>query len=246
MIVAACPIRISRKSRSRSIASALLTIYHAAERAPAPDLIVLGACREPATAATETAPASEAMCTGFRETIAGAAREWGVWIALGYTRISDGATTPAATVFDPDGDAWIRHPRLRPRLHETDSAWSLRSTSMGAWALSADAVGPGGAVTAPPDAAGLALLPVYAEAGPISLAALQTAARQASSAVCFARAEPPSADGKPRAGLAAAIVGADGAVLARLDGCDDGQAVADLEIPPADPVPPLEEAEHVE
>jgi hypothetical protein len=166
MIVAACPIRISRKSRSRSIASALLTIYHAAERAPAPDLIVLGACREPATAATETAPASEAMCTGFRETIAGAAREWGVWIALGYTRISDGATTPAATVFDPDGDAWIRHPRLRPRLHETDSAWSLRSTSMGAWALSADAVGPGGAVTAPPDAAGLALLPVYAEAGP--------------------------------------------------------------------------------
>jgi CBS domain-containing protein len=96
---------------------------------------------------------------------------------------------------------------------------------------------PGGAVTAPPDAAGLALLPVYAEAGPISLAALQTAARQASSAVCFARAEPPSADGKPRAGLTAAIVGADGAVLARLDGCDDGQAVADLEIPPADPVP---------
>jgi hypothetical protein len=126
--------------RSRCLASLTAAIIKAAEHDPPPDLIVLPDCHRLHLVVSGAILHTPAMCQVVTETLSLLAREWGVWIVAGHDVHLDGQVTAGATLFDPDGDAYIRHPedRREPPGEEAEPVerpWTARSTPMGRIAL---------------------------------------------------------------------------------------------------------------
>jgi len=248
--IAVCAPALAFRSRSRSVAAVLDVVVRAAECAPAPELIVLPDCYAALSHQTGVR-VSAAMCTGFVETLARAAKEWGVWIAFGHP-VHAGALQSGATLLDPDGDAFLRFP-AKVRRPPADAAavspdsWVVRDTPLGRWALRTSrtlAAEPSFAV----DGAGLAIIPAAPEATRLSLELLTDAARRAGCAVCIAQARTIGresagnvVDSSPTSG---AIITAAGSVLASTDTADIVHA--ELEISPSPAAGHLEELESVE
>ncbi|HNO76711.1 MAG TPA: hypothetical protein PKN33_01525 [Phycisphaerae bacterium] len=133
--------RLSLAKRASNLSILGNMVRKEAQRTPAPDLIVLPDC---CVATQETAPQSNvttAMCQGFAEAFAWWAREWGVWIAVGHSTQTDDGLKEVATLFDPDGDPFIRasNPRTtnNPRTtgNPADDPWVIRNSPIGRIAL---------------------------------------------------------------------------------------------------------------
>jgi predicted amidohydrolase len=104
MRIALLQLRVSRRGRSANLAHVLGRVIAAAEAVPAPDLLVLPACCD----GVDGGEVTEAMAQGFGESLAAAAREWGVFLAAGALRAVDGKVCEQGRLYDPDGDviAW--------------------------------------------------------------------------------------------------------------------------------------------
>ena len=101
MRIALLQLRIQNQGRSANLAHVLRQVVQAAETIPAPDLLVLPGCCD----GTSRDGVTEAMAQGFGESLAAAAREWGLFVAAGMLRVHDGAVGEEARLYDPDGDA---------------------------------------------------------------------------------------------------------------------------------------------
>ena len=101
MRVALLQLAIKASGRSANLTRVLRGFVAAVEAVPAPDLVVLPGCCDGLRARGVT----PAMVQSFTESIAAAAREWGVYVAAGSLRAgSDAQLVDAARLFDPDGD----------------------------------------------------------------------------------------------------------------------------------------------
>ena len=98
--------------RSRNFAKARDMIQQAAEHDPSPDIIILpGVCDVGDQSAT-MAVLTRAMCQGFAQSMATLAREWGLWIACGHAMIRGVRRETVVSLFDPDGDTFLRFPTM--------------------------------------------------------------------------------------------------------------------------------------
>ncbi|MCB9849947.1 MAG: hypothetical protein H6817_04505 [Phycisphaerales bacterium] len=243
MIIAACTVNVDPHSRSRSIASVINAIACAGANEPAPDLIVLPDCYVDTPGGPAAPSVTPAMCIGFRETISRAAREWGVWIAVGHARILRDGMVPGASVFDPDGDAWLRYPPGQTSSKEIDAgAWSVRPTPLGFWALCRGAMHGDDEPISLPTNADLAIIPASPSTAGYSLDDFSDAAKRSNCALCLARAQL-DGDASVSDGANVAIIARDGEVLASAPG---GVVVAEVEVPRCAPEIYLEDLEHVE
>ena len=100
MRIALLQIRVLSDSRSANLAHVLRQVVRAAETVPAPDLLVLPASCDGINPKGVTA----AMAQGFGESLAAAAREWGLYVAAGALRAVDDGVYDQACLYDPDGD----------------------------------------------------------------------------------------------------------------------------------------------
>jgi len=105
---------VLRDQRSHNLAVARRMVQRAAERVPAPDLIVLPGLCDTGTDPSGVRMITRAMCEGFAQSVATLAREWGVWICCGHAMMRDKRGGAVVTLFDPDGDTFVRSPRLSP------------------------------------------------------------------------------------------------------------------------------------
>lgn len=108
-----------------------------AERSPAPDLIVLPACCVAAQGTGVRSDVTLAMCQGFAEAFAWWAREWGIWIAVGHSTRIDAGLREVVTLFDPDGDPFIRAFGRTDEAPDGADFWVVRATPIGRIALCA-------------------------------------------------------------------------------------------------------------
>ncbi len=100
MRIALLQTPIQPRVRSANLSRVLRRIVGAAEAVPAPDILLLpgccdGGCRDGLT---------RGMAQGFSESLAAAAREWGVYLAAGLMRFEADDPWDCARLFDPDGD----------------------------------------------------------------------------------------------------------------------------------------------
>ena len=101
MRIALLQLRIQDTGRSANLTHVLRQVVRAAEAIPAPDLLVLPGCCD----GTSREGVTGAMAQGFGESLAAAAREWGLFVAAGMLGVHDGAVREEACLYDPDGDA---------------------------------------------------------------------------------------------------------------------------------------------
>lgn len=111
MRLALLQIRIRPGARSANLAHALRRVVRAAETDPPPDLIVLPAWCD----GHSGGEVSEAMAQGFSESLAAAAREWGVYLAAGSLQVSGQSAFERARLYDPDGDVIARSTKAAAR-----------------------------------------------------------------------------------------------------------------------------------
>jgi hypothetical protein len=155
---------------------------------------------------------------------------------------------PGASVFDPDGDAWLRFPMQSTAnngnaAREAATEWSIRPTSMGRWGLRTATNMNYGAWAFGDVRPDLAIVPAAPGDDPPSPHVLSQAAASASCAIVFARAQ---LDGHKASRLDdanAVIVARGGEILA---GAPTGVVIAEVEIPACAPEPLLEDIERVE
>jgi predicted amidohydrolase len=104
MRIALLQIRVQPESRSANLSHLLRRVVQAVETVPAPDLLMLPAGCD----GTSAQGVTEAMAQGFGESLAAAAREWGVYVAAGFLRVCGSVAKGQARLYDPDGDvvAW--------------------------------------------------------------------------------------------------------------------------------------------
>ncbi|UCE58382.1 MAG: hypothetical protein JSU63_13180 [Phycisphaerales bacterium] len=122
MRVALLQIRLDAKSRARNIQAIIAGIGSAAQAEVAPDLIILpGACDTGGTAASKKH--SNACLDCVRETIAGQAREWGVFIAAGLHRHIGKDRFSGVILFDPDGDVIAEDPATGTEAGKQLETW---------------------------------------------------------------------------------------------------------------------------
>ncbi|MHC4092692.1 MAG: carbon-nitrogen hydrolase family protein, partial [Planctomycetota bacterium] len=104
MRIALLQLRVEPGARSANLAHTLRRIVRSAELVPPPDLIVLPAWCD----GHHGGEVTQAMAQGFSESLAAAAREWGVYLTAG-SLVSDGAdAVQCARMYDPDGDVIAR------------------------------------------------------------------------------------------------------------------------------------------
>ncbi len=133
--------RLSVAQRANNLSILGRMIRQEARRTPAPDLIVLPDCCVATQETDERIEVTASMCQGFAEAFAWWAREWGVWIAVGHsTRVdheshSNGGLHEIATLFDPDGDPYIRAWEPDANVSQVADAWTIRNTPIGRTAL---------------------------------------------------------------------------------------------------------------
>lgn len=112
MRLAICQIDVRPQQRSHNLGAVREAVRAASEHDPAPDLIALpGVCDvgvDPARANMLT----RAICQGFAQSVATMAREWGVWIACGHSMVVGDRSAAVVSLFDPDGDTFVRFPRI--------------------------------------------------------------------------------------------------------------------------------------
>jgi predicted amidohydrolase len=128
--------RLSVAKRANNLSILGDMIQQEAQRTPAPDLIVLPDC---CVSTQETNPQVEvtvAMCQGFAEAFAWWAREWGVWIAVGHSTRIENQLQEVATLFDPDGDPFIRARDPSDDAAIVENIWAIQNTPIGRIALS--------------------------------------------------------------------------------------------------------------
>lgn len=112
MRLAICQIDVRPRQRSRNLGVAREAVRIASEHDPAPDLIALpGVCDVGVDPQHDTG-VTQAMCQGFAQSVATLAREWGVWIACGHSMVVADRRAAVVSLFDPDGDTFMRFPRI--------------------------------------------------------------------------------------------------------------------------------------
>jgi predicted amidohydrolase len=141
MRIAVVQLHLTSGRRSKNFAVVIDAIRRAADRDRSPDLILLPECFDTTLIAAGAEPLTSAMCQGFVEGIAAAAREWGVWIALGHVWAYADGFVPAATLIDVDGDSWVKYPAERHSANERDPTpeleheWMVTPSTLGGVAL---------------------------------------------------------------------------------------------------------------
>ena len=104
MRIALLQVHVRPGAGSANLAHVLRRIVLAAELIPPPDVLLLpGWCD-----GHEGGAASEATVQGFSESLAAAAREWGVYLAAGSLRADGQSFSQCARLYDPDGDVVAR------------------------------------------------------------------------------------------------------------------------------------------
>ena len=141
MRVAVMQLRLTSGMRSKNFAVVIDAIRRAADRDASPELILLPECFDTTQIAAGSNMLTSAMCQSFVEGVSAVAREWGVWIALGHVWAYADGFVPAATLLDPDGDAWVKYPPHRHSANERDPApelehqWDVMASPIGGVAL---------------------------------------------------------------------------------------------------------------
>ena len=140
MRVAALQIPADPTGMSHALMMLTQGITRAAAQIPAPDLIVLPDLSAGNLPARSPQRYTRGMVQGHVEALAWQAREWGVWMALGY-RSSAEPHHQKMALLDPDGDKYAVH---RSNLgsqngdQESPSPFSRRVTPLGVIALWSD------------------------------------------------------------------------------------------------------------
>jgi predicted amidohydrolase len=142
--VALAQIRLEPDKRSANLSSALRWIDEAADLTPAPDLICLPGSCDYGPSQNRAAAPIDSMGGPFAERIAAKARDLGLFIAMGHADADHGHAYLAASLFDPDGDAVLRHrgvvvPRLEPKELAQGTTLRVRDTLLGRVGLLLDA-----------------------------------------------------------------------------------------------------------
>ncbi|GJM24807.1 MAG: hypothetical protein DHS20C16_12220 [Phycisphaerae bacterium] len=127
--------QLSVAKRANNLSNLGTMIRHEAKRSVAPDLIVLPDCCVATQETDSQSQVTMAMCQGFAEAFAWWAREWGVWIAVGHSILSENGLEEVATLFDPDGDPFIRAKDPSTESKNTENAWVVRNSPIGRVAL---------------------------------------------------------------------------------------------------------------
>lgn len=112
MRLAICQINIRPNERSYNLCIAREAVREAAEHDPAPDLIALPGVCDMGVDPQHAKGLTRAMCQGFAQSVATMAREWGVWIACGHSMVVGDRSAAVVSLFDPDGDTFVRFPRI--------------------------------------------------------------------------------------------------------------------------------------
>jgi len=112
MRLAICQFDVRPNMRSRNLGVAREAVRAAAKHDPAPDLIALPGVCDAGVDPQQAAGLTRAMCQGFAQSVATMAREWGVWIACGHSMVVADRSAAVVSLFDPDGDTFMRFPRI--------------------------------------------------------------------------------------------------------------------------------------
>jgi hypothetical protein len=227
-------MRVDSESRAANLAHALRLIDRACVAEPSPDLLVLPAnCDGHATA--EPGSITPAMAQTFAQSIAGKAREWGVYVAAGMARYANDVCVSGAALFDPDGDTVIRTP-APPNARASDDADRTGGdppgrTPFGRWTL----VGGGEAGLSegedPPDGTDLIIIPasrIHAAAECVAMR-IDDLARDVGACVCVV-VEAASPAAPSSRGPVSRIVGRDGLPVADLTGDGEDALSAEIEM----------------
>jgi hypothetical protein len=231
------------------MASLTRSVITAAELDPPPDLIVLPDCRELQLNIAGGILHTPAMCQGFSEALSWLAREWGVWIAAGHDVLVGGRIVAGATLFDPDGDPYIRHPSGRTIAVEdgaerVELAWTIQRTPIGVVALLVGGASPESLKRREePDPIDLVIIPGGDQDAALDVDALTELAGALSAFVCAVdrRGIIPSTGGDKTPGV---IVGRDGAMVTRISPGAPGIGLAVLDITPS-PISAGDESEEL-
>ncbi len=97
-------LAVRPSGRSANLSHVFRHLVGAAESDPPPDLVVLPAACDGA----QREGVTPGMAQAFSESIAAAAREWGIYVAAGALGVEDQRMLDKACLYDPDGDviAW--------------------------------------------------------------------------------------------------------------------------------------------
>lgn len=120
-------IEVQRTGRSANLTRVLRMVRKAAESDPAPDVVLLPAACDGFSSKGVT----QAMAEGFSESLAAAAREWGVYVASGGLQPSSAGPVEQARLYDPDGDVIASNPRSTNRGAAEALETSLGRLSIG-------------------------------------------------------------------------------------------------------------------
>ena len=254
MIATIAQTEFRRAQRSWNLASVTASITRAAEHHPAPDLIALPNCCAAALVTSDADLPTPTMCQTFAETLAWQAREWGVWIAAGHARSADGRIVPGATLFDPDGDAYLRYPQPVPvgDRNETKAAdeWAVRRTPLGVVALRCGRAPTGRLAIHAPEGLplDLAIVPIAPDEAARGTRQLIDLARSASCYVCVIGCVAPFQAEGGDSPARSVIIDRKGNIVAQTWGEAPQLAVAELDITPPATTPPgnMEDVEDLE
>ena len=116
--------------RSRSLNRMMAAIRAAAKSTPAPDVIILSNVADHSAGGEN--PVTPAMCRSVTEAFSLQARQWGVWLMVGHALLHAGEVVNGLTLFDPDGDPYLRVPDpASARCEARADDWTQRPTPMG-------------------------------------------------------------------------------------------------------------------
>ncbi len=126
--------KLSIAERANNLMMLGSMIRREARHTPAPDLVILPDCCVATQETDRQSQVTAAMCQGFAEAFASWAREWGIWIAVGHSIVTEAGLEEFATLFDPDGDPFIRA-KDPTETTNPSSAWQVRNSPIGRIAL---------------------------------------------------------------------------------------------------------------
>lgn len=138
MKIALLQLRLDPVSRSSNLSRALRMLDRACAQDPSPDLLVFPEACDGRSPGAPHAAMTRAMASGFSESFAAKAREWGVYVAGGFHQAADDGAVSVATLYDPDGDAVLCCPRDAGAGSSSDretGSLCVRKTPLGIWGL---------------------------------------------------------------------------------------------------------------
>jgi predicted amidohydrolase len=227
MRLALLQMRIDAASRAANLAAAIQMIDRACAADPSPDLVILPAGCD-GTGYARPAGLTPAMTEAFGQSIAAKAREWGIYVGVGFARFVDGTCVSGAALYDPDGDAVVRCPPRPVAGGEASRPSCAVTTPFGRWHLALGAAPAEQVVEATPADTALIAVPASRADTADACAARQPADLAASTkaVVCVVLDAGDATGGTTR------VVTPTGSVVAEAAGGDEAIILAEVSGPP--------------